>query len=297
MSNEAPQSAKTQVPEVPVKEIVTPKKAPLFRITTPTHKKRYLKLMTYGDFGTGKTTLAGSASLVEQMKDVIFIDAESGDLSLTEFPAIDSIPVNTFKQVARIQEFLKVHCRYRDEGNIEKLKELEERLRGEPISGAPREYRTVVIDSLSEVESYCMAQLLGITDSTRLDEEVQGAEWPEYKKNHSMVQRLVRAFRDLPMNVIFICSQSYVQDENKKQKFAPQMTGKLATQVQGFMDMVGYLVVAPANEEGVQARRLYVQPSGVGKYAAKNRFAAFKGNHIDNPTMQSILTAVKLIQA
>ena len=81
------------------------------------------------------------------------------------------------------------------------------------------------------------------------------------------------------------------------------MTGKLSSQVQGFMDMVGYLVAKPvgAQAEGEDAesggdkkmaRRLYVQP--IGNFAAKCRFSSFKGTYFDNPTMETIIKAIKL---
>lgn len=279
------------------KQVNEAKKLPPFRIETPSTRKRHLKILIYGNYGTGKTTLAGTAQLVPSMRDVLLIDAESGDLSLDGMDGIDTVRVTDYKTIARVQEFLKRHCILRDKGDIEGLRELEARLRGCDPSDieTPRQYNTAIIDSLTEVESHCMYQLLGINDTTRLDEEVQSAEWAEYKKNHSMIGRLVRSFRDLPMHVIMTAAQQYTQDEAKRQLFTPAMTGKLASQVQGFMDVVGYLVVGEAEEGGTPPRRLYVQPSGKRRYDAKNRFAAFKGSYFDNPTMESILSEVGLL--
>lgn len=287
------------------KPIAQAKRPAPFRIETPSTRKRHLKMLIYGNYGTGKTTLAGSSNQVESMRDVLLIDAESGDLSLDGMDGVDTVRVMDYKTVARVQEFLKRHCALRDKqnadgsiGDIEGMRQLEAMLRGCDLEDieTPRHYNTVIIDSLTEVESHCMYQLLGISDTTRLDEEVQSAEWSEYKKNHSMIGRLVRSFRDLPMHVIMTCAQQYVQDENKRQLFTPALTGKLAAQVQGFMDVVGYLVVGNAEEGQAAPRRLYVQPSGNKRYDAKNRFAAFKGSYFDNPTIESILTEVGLLK-
>jgi hypothetical protein len=288
------------------KPITQARRAPPFRIETPSTRKRHLKMLIYGNYGTGKTTLVGTSNSVPSMRDVILIDAESGDLSLDGMEGIDTVRVKDYKTVARVNEFLKAHCTHRDiqnadgsVGNIDKLRELEAMLRGCDVSDieTPRQYHTVLLDSLTEIESQCMYQLLGISDVTKLDEEVQSAEWAEYKKNHAMIQRLVRSFRDLPMHVLITCAQQYTQDENKRQLYTPALTGKLASQVQGFMDVVGYLVVGSADDNGVMPRRLYVQPSAKGKYDAKNRFSAFKGNHFDDPSMLSILTEVGLLPA
>ncbi len=229
------------------------------------------------------------------------VDAESGDLTLDSeehnFRNIDHIRVTHYKQVARVYDFLKIHCKLREDGNIEKLKELEARFKGcEPGDIVnPRQYNTVIIDSLSEVETFCMYQLLGITIDTKVDEETATAEWTEYKRNHGMIQRLVRNLRDLPMNVLMTCARNYTQDEVKKFHYSPAMTGKLSSQVQGFMDMVGYLTMGQVEgDSGDAPRRLFVQP-GL-KYDAKCRFSKFKKTYYDNPTMGSIFDSVGLSQ-
>ncbi len=280
----------------------TPVKAPPFVIHSEQTRDRYLKLMVYSDYGVGKTFLSGTSSGVESMRDVLLLNAESGDLTLKvpkdedkfSFRDIDSIRVKDYRTVARVHEFLKLHCKFREEGNEDSLIALETQLKGVKIT-KPRHYNTVIVDSLTEVEAYCMNQLLGISDSTKLDDEVASAEWAEYKRNHSMVSRLVRNLRDLPMHVLMTCSRQYVQDDQKRFNYSPQMTGKLAGQVQGFMDMVGYYVLATGTEDEVLRRRLYVQP--VGRFAAKCRFTSFKGNYFDNPTIEKILESVGLLSA
>ncbi len=272
-----------------VKQAVRP---PAFRIEAVHRRERYLKALIYGNYGVGKTTLSASATEVPAMNDVIMISAESGDLAVDHIKNLDAINVKDFSGLSQIHEFLKQHCTARDEGDTERLIAMEELLRGEKVK-KPKQYRTVIMDSLTEIEAYCFNQLLGITDSTRLDEEVQSAEWAEYKKNNTMMLRVVRAFRDLPMNVIFIAGEKYNQDETKKYKFTPDMTGQLAKKIQGFMDMVGYYAMGKSGEERI--RRLYVMPSGTGKYDAKHRYQAFKDEYFEDPTMMSILTETGLL--
>ncbi len=287
-------------------------KAPAFRIETFQTRERYLKLMVYGNYGTGKTHLTGTACEVPEMHDVLMINAESGDLTLERFNTTHELSIITctkYRQIARVYEFLRKHCTARDKGDFAALRELESTYTGVPADEIkePKQFFTVIVDSLTEIEDYCMSDLLGITDITKLDDEVASAEWSEYKKQHSMIRRLVRGFRDLPMHVLFTCAEAYTQDEHKRRQYGPQLTGKLASQVQGFMDIVGYLVVTEAREmtedekkiakkTGELPRRLYVQPSATGKYQAKCRFPYDKP-YFDDPHIRSIAERVGILKA
>jgi hypothetical protein len=284
-----------------------------FKIREVQRRERYLKLLVYGNYGTGKTYLAGSASEVASMGDILLINAESGDLTLDAFDGIDEITVKQFRTLARVYEFVVEHCKIRDTGTDEQLQALQNTfLEGE--GGRLRRYRTIIVDSLSEIEKLALNQVLGITDATKLDEDPNAAEWKEYKQNHTLIIRMVRAFRNLPMHIIFTCAESFVQDETKKMKYQPALTGKLAKEVQGFMDMVGYLVAAQKQstpltpqqlaqaaadptDTGPQSRRLYVTPSAQGRFDAKHRYVNFRGTHFDDPTILKILQQTKLIDA
>lgn len=269
---------------------------PQFRIEAVVQRERYLKLLIYGNYGVGKTTLAASALAVPSMRDVLLISAEAGDLSVSHMEGLDAATIRDFKALGYINEFLKQHCKAREADNEKELIKLEAYNRGvEPseIKKAKR-YNTVIIDSLTEVEAYCFNQLLSITDATRLDTETQSSEWTEYKKNHTMMLRVVRAFRDLPMHVIVTAAEQYQQDETKKMKFSPDLTGKLSKKVQGFFDMVGYYQQARSGDN--IARRLYVMPSPSGRYDAKHRYQSYKGEYFDNPTVGTILKEVGLLE-
>jgi hypothetical protein len=267
----------------------------------------YFRGLVYGEYGAGKTWLWGTSADVPEMRDVVMISAEAGDLTLNDrehaFHLIDPIRVKDYKTIARVYEFLKLHCMLRDSTDSDataRLRKLQNIVMPpkdgvDPETIRLRRYKTVIIDSLSEVEAYCMNQLLGVNDATKMDEEMQGAEWAEYKKQHGMVQRMVRNFRDLPMHVLFTAARAYTQDELKRHIYNPMLTGKLASQVQGFMDVVGYLVMGVASEEqAIAPRRMYIQPGP--RFAAKSRFSNYKKAFFDNPTMGSILSEVGLLQ-
>ncbi len=262
--------------------------------------------MVYGEYGEGKTRLAATAALVPQMRDVLFADCEAGDTTVATIDDpgfveairdhVNVVRVSSYKTLARVHEFLKVHCRFRDDPEGEdKLKQLEKMFWGDrynPDIPAVR-YYTVVLDSLSEAETFDMYDLLGITDRTKLDDEIAAAEWTEFKKNHTQMLRLIRGFRDLPMNVIMTAAADTVQNENKKQIFKPMLTGKLAKQSQGFMDVVGFLATVQG-DQGARVRRLFVTRSP--SFDAKCRFSSFKRGYWDNPSLDKILKEVGLME-
>lgn len=284
------------------------KSAPPFKLRSVNSGDQWLNIMVYGKHGAGKTTLAASAADVDPMNGIFMINAESGDLVMDSNSRIDTpeniqiADVSSFRQVVKMYEFLSSHCRLRDsptEANIQKMKEYQAWMTGIEVEDIdePIMYRTVIVDSLTEIEAYCMYELLGIQgefDIAQIDDDMKTAEFAEYKKNNNKINLLVRAFRDLPMHVIILCAETYTQDEMKKFHYAPYLTGKLSTQIQGYFDIVGYLQVGAPDESGNNPRRLIVQP--VGKWDAKNRRSSFKDPYFPDPTMGSILKSVGLLQ-
>jgi hypothetical protein len=257
--------------------------------------------MVYADYGVGKTTFASSSCDVEGMRDIFFVDAEAGDMSLSDRPDIDVVRVTSYSQMARIQEYLRLHCQWRDQYEFgssveirdaarDELITLETRFRDlgpddDPIT-EPKLYRTVIVDSLSEVQKYCMYQLLGIkVGAQRLDVETPAPEWAEWGKQADMIRLLVRTFRDLPMNVIFVCSEQVGEDEKKRRIRKPNLSGKLAGEVQGFLDTVGYMVLFKG-EDGEYKRRLYLRPGQT--FSAKHRLPGNTTAYIDDPTMAKL---------
>ena len=261
-------------------------------------EQRWLKLLVYGKHGVGKTSLAGSAADVPQMQKVLFISAEAGELALHDNPMIkdtsqlDIVPVNNFEAVKKVYEYLSAHKRLQAQQANDKMIGYEEMLKGleEGSLKKPTIYNAVVIDSLTEVEAYCMYDLLGISGEFRIDRienDIKNPEYAEYKKNNNMINLLVRAFRDLQMHVIILAGERYEQDELRRFHYTPYLTGQLKSQVQGYFDIVGYLQAGEKKPDVPAERRLFVQPDG--KFDAKCRRASFEESYLSNPTMGSIL--------
>lgn len=280
-----------------------------FQITSNQEERsRWLKLLAYGKPGVGKTELLASSVNVPEMRDVLMIDAESGRETLEDNDRIPDqerlahVRVTTFKQVAQVHDYLKAHVKVRDmpEGpeRTKKLKILTAAITSQPIEeiDEPFEFRTVIIDSLTEVDAYCMYNIMGMdTEKIETDDEMAVPEFKDFRRNNEQVKLLIRAFRDLPINLLIACAQQYSQDELKKFHYTPALTGKLSSQVQGFMDIVGYMVTQAANETSEMPRKLIIAPLQSGaSFDAKNRKSIYKKTSFDNPDMLKIMRAIKL---
>jgi len=276
------------------KKKASPRSRP-FTIYAMRKKVRYLKGIIYGEYGVGKTTLAASAVTVPDMKDVLFIDVEAGDLSIDHFEDIDVITPTSFRQFAHVHKFLRNHCKLRDkkdEDSQQRLLELERYLKDDDTIQTPRHYKTVIIDSLSEVQKLGMYSLLGIDLSTyTLDIQPDSPEWGEWGTNTEQIRLLIRLFRNLPMNVIIVCGPRTSEDNKNRTNYVPGLSKALSKEVQGFVDFVGFYV-GGVTGDGDFMRRLWLTPGDT--FDAKNRFNSFEDRHIDNPTMRDLWELVQV---
>lgn len=265
---------------------------------------RYLNMLIYGGHGAGKSTLLASAVDIDEMNDVLIVAAEGGDIvyedndRIVNSDHLDIIKVERIEQLQKVYEFLKMHIVLRDnpdrEAELMKLQQLVVPSEDTRV----RRWRTVIIDSLSEIEAYNLAKILNL-DAIGLDagEEFEVAGFAEFRRNNHIIQRFVRQFRDLDIHVLMSCAQSFSQDERKAYHYGPKLTGQLSGIVQGFFDVVGWLVVGQkAAEDTAGPRRLFVQPQSTPKADAKCRLAAYKSDFFDNPTMKDIMTGTGIMK-
>lgn len=296
---------------------------------------RKINIEVYGPYGHGKTTFAASALDVPEMRDVIFIAAEPGDMSLTNRRDLDIVIINRYDQLARIFEFLVLHCKWRDEylspsstpdqkaHALEKLidQELlykseiipvedqiapveegrtwfeEQRLRtGKPLD-EPYLYRTAIIDSLSEAHKYLVYKFTGVDiGKTKLDEEIERME--EWQVAQEMFRLLIRSFRDLPMNTIFVCAEAIEPAERNKKRnphagqALPKLAGAMAADVAGFIDIVGYLM--REIEPGGETHRYLYLGAGYEGWISKHRFENLPDlEYLEDPTLTQLIALAR----
>lgn len=175
----------------------------------------FVNFLVYGDPGVGKTVLSASADLVPDMRPVIFVDIEGGTFSIREkYPEVKVVRVQSFEEMQKVYDALLME----DHG-----------------------YQTVVLDSLTEIQKFSMYEIMRMVVKKDSDRDPDVPSMREWGKNIEQIRKFVRAFRDLPMHTIFTALAKTDKDQRTGAvKTTPSLSGKLANEVAGFLDIVGY---------------------------------------------------------
>ena len=148
------------------------------------------------------------------------------------------------------------------------------------LAGGQHPFRSVILDSISEVQQRCVDSLVGT-------EQMKMQDWGELLRKMSS---LVRSMRDLtihptnPLDAIVLVAM-LKEVEGKRLAY---VQGQLATTMPYYIDVTGYLY--PENDEaGNVARRLLVRPTP--GYDAKDRTGRLPAI-IDTPSITTMLADI-----
>jgi DNA polymerase III delta prime subunit len=167
---------------------------------------QHLKILIYGPPGVGKTTLAASAQAVKSMQEVLMVNIEGGMLSITD-PAVykaanvpDVVDLENFDFVTQLFRYLR----------------------------APgHKYKTVVIDSLSELNKVNLDDVIAKKRAAGgKNASADDVFLEDYGTNTKQMRRVVRGFRDLPLNVIMTCHDA-PNDNEPNSVIGPALTKSL----------------------------------------------------------------------
>lgn len=215
-----------------------------FGIWEPTTaKKPGYKILVYGTSGSGKTHFAAS------FPEPLFIDLEGGMLGVSKFK-----PLRFPKDPSRVVE------------SVDELIEIGKYLR-EQLDGGKASFKTVVIDSLNELQDLVMANVLQEFDAKRQydDQPTQS----DYGKANRDVIKIFRSFCRLPCNVVF--TSVIVPPTFEEEMVAPSFSGKqVGPVVSRLVDAIGYTYTSRPTKGGDEADIRYMinfanTPEHVGK--------------------------------
>jgi hypothetical protein len=155
----------------------------------------------YGESGVGKTGFCGTLEACEKTAPCLFLDVDMGTMSL------DS--VNPRPTVLPIDKWTQVQVVY------DKLSKRDWRGLAAFISGElgaevpPLEYRSVVIDSGTELEYNLRQAVIGEGGG---GEEIPSQ--PDYLKTQERFRRMYRKFRELPLSLVMTAGLRELKEES-----------------------------------------------------------------------------------
>ena len=216
-----------------------------------------LNLLVYGVSGAGKTTLAASAQDSPYGKDVLFIDVEGGTRSISDRPDIAVYHPVKWDDLRDVFQAL---------------------------NAGGHNFKTVVVDSLSEVQTMALKSVVG--DVATPGQRSWGAT------NEKLID-FVRALKGLAytqqINSVFTALVREEKDQNGALLARPAMTPGSTLNVTAAVDNVGYLT-----KDAKGKRILYLE--GTNNFIAKTR-EPIKGRKLpaafENPTLVDVLAALR----
>jgi phage nucleotide-binding protein len=223
----------------------------MITVTSTKRDIHYVKITIYGQSGVGKTVLCSTAP------KPLILSAEAGLLSLAnkDIPAIE---LNSIAELQEAYAFVKAH------------------------GGA---YETVCLDSISDIAEQSLDGSLLELQRKANEEGKQADPRQAYGKMAMEMLRLTRAFRTLPMHVVFTAKQGYVTDSIANTiRFGPMLPGQMYTQ--NFPYLMDILCCMRVTKEG--ERYLQTQPNI--QYLAKDRSG--KLNEAEKPNLTDIFKKV-----
>lgn len=243
-----------------------------------------LKMLVYGDPGIGKTVFCGSVVDVPELMPALMLDLEGNTDSieskcnyLNEVSELGN-PQPGKIDVLRVQGTPKISKGKIVEDTSEIFIRLEDACKylAEEFSDSVP-YKTVIIDSLSDVDKYVTKYVLDTFSIKRFNPRLP--ELKDYQMVNTVMMDIINVLKLLDYHLIVTC-KPYFEGEDQSE-IRPKLTGQLRTEIPGALKYSCPLVSRNGK------RVLYFQP--FGKYSAKDcsENSPF-GEKLEEPTLSKV---------
>ncbi len=242
-----------------------------YTVNAQTLLNKGLNLLIYGLQGSGKTYLAGTAQDHPAMKRTLFLNIEGGLITVGSRGDILAEDIRSVEDLEKC--FWRLHRKEQD-------KEW-------------KDVRTVVIDSLTELQG------INLEEIAKKRNRVDDLQLQDYKVSTMHLKRILRWYRDLPVNLVLtaLVHKQYPAGTDgivgDPVEIRPALTQKLSDAIMGFCDAVWYLHTAEEKTADGKDTRVarYMLTRDRGPYRAKTRgvrFAEALGGRVKDPTLPAL---------
>lgn len=217
-----------------------------YTVSTRAIETRYLRVLLYGQAGTGKTQAAGGATTAAggEMYPTVFVDVDGGSLSVMQNDLILIEDIENFDQLRSVMRDIRAG-RFTVGGEIV----------------APK---ALVIDSLTHLYDAQLRDQGEKIDMQRWQDGV--ASQADYLVGHSRLKAILDSLRRLPVHVICTAHVLEIQEAGLTAR-RPALPGKMSNSVVEYFDIVGYLYARAKGKE----IRYYAQFAPFSRVLAKER--------------------------
>lgn len=152
------------------------------------------------------------------------------------------------------------------------------------LNSGQHPFKSVVLDSLSEIQQRCLDDLVGTKQATTTD-------WGALLRT---VSDLVRKFRDLttnpvkPMDAVLFIAMARQRDDGV---WRPHVQGQLATILPYYVDICAWLQQVVLEDGITSVRRLFV--GNTTGYETGERVGGRLGAYLDEPDVTKMLAMVR----
>lgn len=231
-------------------------------VSDPRKNTPKLKVLLYGPSGTGKTSLASTASTVEELGPVLYIDLERGTAPAAKYGDLDNMLV---VQPATYSEFADLLLKVSGDKDVP--------------------FKTVVIDTIDRLQ-----ELIKVHFTTAKPNDSFAMWAATYDKVLDLVNKI--AF-DLSLNIICITHESReVTETERLSLIAPAFEGKQSfKKLPSIFDIIGRMTWEDVGEDGNEQLITVLNVKASSNILTKTRFDNMPAM-VGNPSMTKIVNWV-----